>query len=50
MVIASAIGSGCQRERVVEVKTPVGNATVDKDKNTGDVKVKVNVNDERRER
>jgi len=49
-MVLTAIGGGCQRERIVDVKTPVGNATVDKDKNTGDVGVKVDVKEERRDR
>jgi hypothetical protein len=33
--------SGCRKERVVDVQTPIGDVNVDKDRLDGDVEVKV---------
>lgn len=49
LVIALTLGiclgpgtlSGCRKERVVDVQTPIGDVKVDKDKVNGDVDVKV---------
>ena len=49
LAIALALGvcfgagtlSGCRKERVVDVQTPIGDVKVDKDKVNGDVEVNV---------
>jgi hypothetical protein len=39
--LAAGTLSGCRKERVVDVQTPIGDVQVDKDKVNGDVEVKV---------
>ena len=41
VVLGTLTVGGCRKERVVDVRTPIGDVQVDKDKLDGDVEVKV---------
>ena len=48
VIAAIAILTGCERkERIIDIKTPLGNVKVDRNRASGDVDVDVNVTKEK---